>query len=159
MVADSSFFRSSMAFTVYAPFYSADNCTLLILPLVKGFHHGLSAVLLTGWQRIAHSSARLWLSRRFVGCFVPQIAAHCSFFHSSKAFTVCPPDCSTDVSGLLIPPLVSGFPDGSFPLLRCGWHRVARSSDRDRLSLFGRRFAQWMTAHCSYFHSSTAFRA
>jgi len=57
MAVDCSFFRSSTGFTVCVPFCSADDCALLILPLVKGFHHGLRAVLLCGWQWIAHSSA------------------------------------------------------------------------------------------------------
>jgi len=64
MAADYSFLHSSTAFTtVCAPYCSADGSGLLILPLVKGFHDGLRAVLLR--QRIAHTSARQRLSRRF----------------------------------------------------------------------------------------------
>jgi len=64
--ADHLIFRSSTAYTTVCPPYcSADGSALLILPLVKGFHDGLRAVLLTGWQRIAPSSARQRLFRRF----------------------------------------------------------------------------------------------
>jgi len=63
------------------------------------------------------------------------MAADCSFFLSSTAFTtVCAPLFSADVSALLITPLVNGFHD---------W--------------FSRRIALWMAAYCSFFHSSTAF--
>ena len=44
--------------TVWVPFYSADGSGLLIVPLINSFHHGLRTVLLCGWQRIAHMSAR-----------------------------------------------------------------------------------------------------
>jgi len=57
MVADCLFFRTSTAFTVCAPFCSADGSRLLILPLVNGFHNGLRAMLPSGWQGVAHSSA------------------------------------------------------------------------------------------------------
>jgi len=58
-----SFFHSSMAFTtVCAPYCSADCSALLILPLINGFHNGLRPVLLSGWQRSAHYSARQRLS-------------------------------------------------------------------------------------------------
>jgi len=57
MAADCSFFRTSMASTVYTPFFSADGSGLLILPLVNGFHNGLRAVLPSGWQGISHSFA------------------------------------------------------------------------------------------------------
>jgi len=65
-VADCSFFLSSTAFTmIYAPYCSADGRGLLIPSLINGFHNSLRAVLLCGWQRIAQSSARQQLSRRF----------------------------------------------------------------------------------------------
>jgi len=71
MVVDCSFIRSLTAIPmVCAPFRSADGSTLLILPLVNGIPDGLHAVLLCGWQWIAHSSARQQLSR----CFVRRIA-------------------------------------------------------------------------------------
>jgi len=73
MAADSSYLCSSMAFTkVFAPYCSVDGSRLLILPLVKGFHDRLCAVLLSGWQRIAHSSA-LPLLRLVDGYFLPQV--------------------------------------------------------------------------------------
>jgi len=40
---------------VCALYCSADGSALLILPLLNGFPDGLRAVLLSGWQRIAHS--------------------------------------------------------------------------------------------------------
>jgi len=52
-----------MAFTtVCVPYFSADGGGLLPLSLVNGFHDRLRAVLLSGWQRIAHTSARQQLS-------------------------------------------------------------------------------------------------
>jgi len=47
---------------VWVPYWSADGSRLLILPLFKGFHDGLHAILLSRWQRIAHSSTRQKLS-------------------------------------------------------------------------------------------------
>jgi len=185
MAADCSFFLSSTAFTtVFAPYCSADGSVLLILPLVKGFHNGLRAVLhsgwcggslilslvngfhdglravlLSGWQRIAHTSARQRLSRRFARRIAQQMAADCSFFLSSTALTtVCAPYCSADGSALPILPLVNGFSDGFRAVLLSGWQRIAHSFSRQRLSRrFSRRIAQQMAAYCSFFHSSTAF--
>jgi len=54
--------------TVCVLFYSVDGSRLLLLPLVNGFHHGLRALFLRGYQRIAHSSACLRLSQ-FAHCF------------------------------------------------------------------------------------------
>jgi hypothetical protein len=101
---------------VRVPYSSADGTGLLILALVNGFHDGFRAVLLSGWQRIAHTSARQrlswrfaggialravllsgWhriahtstrqrLSRRFVRRIAQRMAADCSFFRSSTAF-------------------------------------------------------------------------
>jgi len=66
MVADCSYFPLSKAFTTdCAPYCSADGSALLILMLVNGFSNGLRAVLLSGWQRIAHTSACQWLSQQF----------------------------------------------------------------------------------------------
>ena len=97
---DRSFFRSSTAFTtVYVPYCSADGSGLLILPLVNGFHNGSRAVLLSGWQRIAHSSARQRPSQRFSRRIAQRMAADCSFFRSSTAFaTLCAPYYSADGS-------------------------------------------------------------
>ena len=144
MAADCSFFLSSTAFTtvfapycsadgsgllilplvngfttVCAPYCSADGSGLLLLPLVKGFHDGLRAVLLR--QQIAHTSARQRLSRRFAHRISQRMAADCSFFHSSTAFTtVCAPYCSADGSALLILPLVNGFHNGLRAVLLSG---------------------------------------
>jgi len=68
MAAHRSFFRLSPAFpTVCAPYCSADGSAFLLLLVVNGFHHSLRTVLLSGWQWIAHSSARQWLLR-FARC-------------------------------------------------------------------------------------------
>ena len=133
MAADCSFFLLLTAFTtVHAPYGSADGSRLLILPLLNGFHDGLRAVLHSGWQRIAPTSALQRLPRRIARRMAQQIAADCSFFRSSTAFTtVCAPYCSADGSGLLILP------------------RLFRR--------FARRIAQWMAAHWSCFRTSKAF--
>jgi len=72
---------------VCVPYCSADGSGLLILPLVNGFHASFRAVLPSGWQRIAHTSARQWLSRRFVRRNALRMAADCSYFRLSMAFT------------------------------------------------------------------------
>jgi hypothetical protein len=103
----------------------------------------LRAVLLSGWQRIAHSSARQRLSQRFARGIAQRMAADCSFFRSSTTFTtVCAPFCSADGTGLLILALVNGFHDGLRAVLLSGWQRIAHSSARQRLS---RRFARRIT--------------
>jgi len=160
MAADCSYLRSSTAFTtVRAPYGSAYGSGLLIPPLVNGFHDGFRAVFLIGWQRIAHSSASQRLSRQFARRIAPRMVADSSYFRSSTAFTtVRAPYCSVDGSGLLIPPLVNVFPDGSCAVLLSGWRQVAHSFSRQLLSRrFARRIAQRMAAHCSFFRSSTAF--
>jgi len=78
MAADCSFFCSSTTFMVCTPFCSADGSILPILPLVNGFHDGLRAIFLRGWQHIAHSSSRQCLSW-FAHHFAQRIATHCSF--------------------------------------------------------------------------------
>jgi len=100
MAVDCSFFRSSTAFTtVCAPYCSVDGSRLLIFPLVNGFHNGLRAVLLSRWQRIAHSFARQRLSRRIALHIALRMATDCSYFRSSTAFTtLCAPYCSADHS-------------------------------------------------------------
>jgi len=134
MAVSCSFFRPSMAFlTIRAPYSRADGSTLLIIPLVNGFHDGLRAVLLRGWQCIALSSLQ-----------------------SSTAFTaVCAPYWSADGSSLLVLLLVNGF-HGLRAVLLSGRQRIAHSSSFYRLSLFARRFAQWMAAHSYILCSSTA---
>jgi len=67
--------------------------------------------------------------------FTADGAAHRSFVLSSTAFTtVCALYCLADGSGLLIPPLVNGFPDGLHAVLLSGWRRIAHSFPRQRLS-------------------------
>jgi len=160
MAAHWSFFRSSMAFpTVCAPYCSADGSALLILPLLKGFHDGLRTALLTGWQRIAPSSARQRLFRRFTHRNAQRMTADCSYFRSSKPFTTdCAPFCSVDGSALLILQFVKGFHDGVRAVLLSALQRIAHNSARQRLSQrFARRIAQQMAADCSFLHSSTGF--
>jgi len=157
MAAHRSFIRSPKAFTVCALFCSVDDSALLILPLVNGCHHGSRAVLLSGWQWIAHSSARQRLSPRFVRR-AQRMAVDCSFIRLSTAF---PTDyalfCSADGSILLILPLVIGFHSLRTVLLG-EWQRIAHSSARQRLSRqFARRFAQRIAVDCSFFRSSMAF--
>jgi len=145
--------------TVHAPYCSADGGRLHILSLVNGFHDGLRAVLLSGWQRIAHSSARQQLFRRFARRIAQRLAAHCLFLHSLTAFaTVRTPYCSADGSALLLCSLVNGFSDGVRSVLVHGCQGIAHSSARQQLfRRFARRIAQRMVAHCSFFLSSTAF--
>jgi len=101
---DHSIFRSSTAYmTVCPPHCLADGSGLLILSIVNGFHDGLRAVFLSGWWRIAHSFSCQRLSRRFARCIAQRIAADCSYFHSSTAFTTvrtlyCSADRSADRS-------------------------------------------------------------
>jgi len=173
------FFHLSMAFTVCALYCPTDGSGLLVLVPVNGFHclravcsandnillvlplvngfHGLHSVLFNGWQRIARSSARQWLSR-FARRFAPRMSAHCSYFHSSKASTtVCVPYCSADVSGLLIIPLVKVFHGLRAGLLN-GCQRITHTSTFQRLSRrFAPRIALRMVLDRSYCCSSTAF--
>jgi len=132
------------------------GCGFLILLLVIGFSDGLHAVLLRGYLRIAHSSTGQRLSQ-FARCFAQWMAAYCSIFRSSMAFTVYAPFCFAYDWGLLILPLANGFHDGLCAVFFSGWRRIARSSARQRLSRFALRFAQRIAAHCSFFHLLTAF--
>jgi len=145
--------------TVHTLYCSADGGALLIPPLVNGISNGSRAVLLSGWQRVAHNYARQRLSRWIARRIVPRMAADCSYLCSSTAFpTVCAPYGSADGSALLILPLVNGFPDGSRAVLRSGWQRIAHTSARQWLSRrFARRLARRMAADCSFFRSLTAF--
>jgi len=156
--ADCSYFRSSTAFrTVCAPYFTADGSGLLIISLVNGFHKGLHAILLCGWQRIAHSSSCQRLSGPFSCRIAKWMVADCSFIHSSPACTtVCAPYCPTDGSGLLILALVDGFHDGLRAVFLSGWQRITHSFSRQRLSQqFSRCIAPRIAAHCSFFNSST----
>jgi len=132
MVADCSFFRSSMAFpTVCAPYCTVNGSRFFLLPVVNRFHDGSHAVLLSAWQRIADISTRQCLSRRFVRRIAQRMAADCTFFLSSTAFTtVCAPYCSADGSPLLILPLVNSFSDGLRTVLLSGCQRIAYTSTR-----------------------------
>jgi len=157
MAAHCKYFHSSMAFTtVCAPHCSADGRALLILSFGIGFH-GLRAIFLSGWQRIAHTSTRYRLLRRFARTFVMQLAADCSFIRSSKpSTTLCAPYCLADGNGLLILPIVNVFHASLRAVLLSGWQRIARSYTRQWLSRVAPHFSQRMAAHCSSFHSAWA---
>jgi len=100
--------QSSTAFTaVYTLYWSADSSSLLVLLLVNGFHC-LHAVLLSGRQRLAHSSSCYQLSH-FAHCCTQWMAAHSYILRSSTALPVSALFCSADSSGLLILPLINGF--------------------------------------------------
>jgi len=130
---------------------------LFILPLVNSFHHGPRAVWLNGWHQIAHTSTRQRFSRRFARRFAQLMAADCSFFRSSTAFTVCLPFCTANGSIFLLLAVVNSFHHGLHAVLLSGWQRITHSSARERLSRFARRVAQRMAADCSFFRSSMAF--
>jgi len=151
MAPDCSFFLLSTAFTtVCAPYCSADGSTLLILPFINGFSDGFRAVLLSRWQRIAHSFFHHRLSRRFSRRIAQWMAAYCSFFDSSTAFTtVCAPYCPADGIGLLILALINGFHDGLRAAFLCGCQWIAHSFSGQRLSRWfsrriARRIARWI---------------
>jgi len=132
---------------------------LLILPLVNGFHDGLRAVLLSGWQQIAHNSPRQWLSRRLRAILLPDgpvllVLPLVVSFHEG-----CAPYCSADGTVLLILPLINGFPDVSRAVLLSRWKCIARSAVCRQLSRFARCIAERTAADCSFFHLSTAFMA
>ena len=122
MAADCSYLCLLMAFpAVRAPYCVADGTGLRVISLFNGFHDGLRTVLLRRWQRIAHTSARQPLSRRFAHHIAQWMVADSSYFRSSTPFTtVCVLYWSVDGSGLLILPLVNGFHD----------HCIAYSSGR-----------------------------
>jgi len=131
MAVDCSFFRSSMAFTVCALYFSANGSGLLILPLINGFCDSLRADFLSGWQYIVGSSARQWLFRWFARRIAQRMAANCSFFLSSMSLTtLCAPYYSADGVRLHILFLVNGFHDGLCAVLLRGWQRIAHSSAR-----------------------------
>jgi len=158
MAADSSFFPSSTAFTVRALFSSPDDSALLILLFADGFH-GLRSVFPNRWQRIARSSARQQLSRRFACRLAPRMVADCSYFRSSKGFTTVytPYFCAHDVWRLLIFPLVYGF-HGLHAVLHSECLRIAHSFNRQWLfRLLAHQFPQQVVVHCWFFRSSTAF--
>jgi hypothetical protein len=126
---------------VRVPYSSADGTGLLILALVNGFHDGFRAVLLSGWQRIAHTSARQRVSRWFARRIAQQMAVDCLFFRSPMAFTtVRAPYCSADSSGFFILPLLNRFSEGFRIALFSGWWWIAPTSSRQwLLQRFARR--------------------
>ena len=86
MAADCSYFLWSMAFPRFrVSYYSTDRSELVIPPLVNGFPDGSRPVLLSGWQRIAHTSAGQSLSR-FVHRIAQWMAADYSYLRASPAF-------------------------------------------------------------------------
>jgi len=96
-------------------------------------------------------------SHRFAYRIPQRMAADCTFFLSSMAFTtVFAPYFSADVGGLLILSLVNGFHDGLRAVFLSGWRWIAHSFSRQRLSRrFSRCIAPRMAADCSFFRSST----
>jgi len=144
---------------VRVPYSSADGSGVLILPLVNGFHDGLRAVLLSGWQRIAHTSAHQRLSRRFARRIAQRMTADCLIFRLPTAFmTVCAPYCSADGIGLPPSPLANGFHDDLRTVLLSGWHRIAHTSASQQLSRrFARRISHRIVSDCPHLHLSTAF--
>jgi len=159
MAADCSYCCSSMGFpSVCPPYCRADGSGLLILALVNGFDDGFRTVFLSGWRLIAYSFSRQLLSPWFACRIAQRMAADCSYFRSSKAFTMdCAPYCSADGSRLLLRPLVNSFHNGLPAIFPSVWQWIPNSWSRQRLSRrFACRIAQRMPEHCSFFRSSTA---
>jgi len=159
MAAGCSYFRSSTALKTDCALYcAADGSGLLIPPLVNGFPDGLRAVLLSGWQRIAHSSARQQLSRCFARCIAQRMVSDCSIFRSPTAFTtICAPQIARRIahSSARRRQLSTAV---SRTVFLSGWQRITHSSARQRLSRrFARRIAQRMAADYSHLRWSTAF--
>jgi len=102
---------------VFVPYCSADGSGMLILPLANSFHNGLRAVLLSGWYRIAQSSAHQLLSRRFAHRRLLTVLLIIPFFDVNYPQPVRVHYSSTDGSGLLIILLVNGFHDCLRPVL------------------------------------------
>jgi len=150
-----SFFFSLMACNVCTPFCSVDGSAFLFLTLVNSFTC-FHAVLLSKWQRIAHSSARLWLSR-FAHYFAQWMTARCSFFCSLMAFTVCTPFCSVDGSTFLFLTLINSLHSLRAVLLS-GWQQITHSSACQQLSQrFTCPVAQQMAVAYLFSCSSTTF--
>jgi len=63
------------------------------------------------------------------------MAAGFSYCRSLMALKMdCEQYCTANGSGLLIPPLINGFPDGLRAVLLCRQERIAHSSARQQLS-------------------------
>jgi len=132
MSADCSFFLSSTAVTVCAPFCTTNGSGFRILALKNSFSDSFPADFLRGWQCIARSSACQRLSR-FVRRIALQMVADSLFYRSSMAFTVRAPFYSADDSTLLILSFINGFL-GLRAVFPNGWQRIAHYSTRQRLS-------------------------
>jgi len=129
---------------------------MLILPLADGFHNGLHAILLSGWQRIAHTSTCQPRSR-FAHSISQRMAVDRSHLRLSMAFMpVCVLYCTADSIALRTHLLINGF-HGLRAIFVSGWQSIARSSCHQCLTWFACRFVQRMATHCSFFRSSTAF--
>jgi len=117
MAVHCSFVHSLTDFpTICTPYSSADGNVSHFLPLVNGIH-GLRTVLLSGWHHVPYSSTRQRVSCQFALHIAYRMAAHCSFFHSSKAFqTIRAPYC-LDGSEFLVLQLANGFHNGLCALL------------------------------------------
>jgi len=126
-----SFFFSLMACNVCTPFCSVDGSAFLFLTLVNSFTC-FRAVLLSEWQRIAHSSACQRLSR-FACYFAQWMTARCSFFCLLMSFTVCTPFCSVDGSAFLFLMLINSL-HGLRAVLLSGWQQITHSSTCQQLS-------------------------
>jgi len=153
-----SFFCSLIAFpTICAPYSSVDGNVLRFFPLVNGVHC-LGTILLRRWHHITYSSTRQQVSPQFALHIALRIAAHCSFFHSSKAFQIIRTPYCLDGSEFLVLQLTNGFHNSLCALLSSGWQRIPHSFARQHLSQrFMYRLAQWMLACCSFFRLSIAF--
>jgi len=163
-----SFFHWSMAFLTFRLLhFSVDGSVLLLLPLVYGFH-SLRAVLLSGGQRIAHSSLRPWLtrlftrsiahsschlrlSRPFACAFTQPMSAHCLFFRSPMGFTVCALYCLADGGGFLILPFINGFHHCLHAVLLRSWQQIAHTSACHQISrqLRAILLCKWHRVACS----------
>jgi len=161
---DRLFCRSSTAFpTVWVPYGSTEGKSAHLwvhsyLPPVNDFANVLRAVDCSPYRSFFRSSMSI-RPNRFAYRIPQRMAADCSFFHSSTAFTtVWAPYCSADGSGFLILPHVRGFHDGLRAVLLSEWQRIANTSTRQQLSQrFARCISQRMAADYSFFLSSTAF--
>jgi len=143
MAAYCSYFHWLSAFTtVCAHFCYAVGGGLLVHTLVKPFHNGLHTVLLSGWEQIAHSSACQRFSHQFMRCIAQRMAADCSFFHLSTAFTGCSPFFLADGRTLLMLSFGMGF-YGLHAILLSRWHRSAHTSVCQWLS-------QWFAPHITH---------
>jgi len=119
------------------------------LPPVDDFANVLRAVDCTPYRSFFHSSMSI-IRGRFAYRIPQQMAADCSFLHSSMAFTtVFVPYFSADCGGLFILPLVNGFQDSLGAVLLRGWQRNSHTSAHQRLSRrIARCIAQRMVADC-----------